>query len=242
MKLTENKQHFSLYKAASRGVEKRPGFVSKQSFNFASRYIPGREGFGSLRVFNFDTVEDGTGIPMHPHANFEILSVLLSGRMEHQDNLGNSLTLHANEVKLMSSGSGLLHGGICYDHTVFLQIWITPNQQNTPPLVSTRAFSPEARINAWQLQVSPLATDEVLTIKQRLWAYRGLFDAGKTFQFELPGTYRVFLMPMSGTLQLEGEELQTQDSAEFEMTDSFSFEVIEKADLWLMAEQISANA
>jgi quercetin 2,3-dioxygenase len=231
-------QNLNINKAALRAVEKRNGFVSKQSFNFAGHYIEGRDGFGSLRVFNDDTVDDGVGIPMHPHVNFEILSVILTGKMEHKDNLGNDLLVNANEVKLMSAGSGLQHGGTCYNHTNFFQIWIVPNQLNTLPVISTKAFAIDERINTWQLQVSPNANDKVLTIKQNLYAYRGIFNQGHTVSFKKEGTYKIFMMPITGSIILEDKLLNERDSAEFTITNNFSFTVEKSSDIWLMVQNL----
>lgn len=232
-------EKFSINKAENRATETRPGFISQQSFNFAGHYIKSRDGFGKLIIFNDDTVNDGVGIPMHPHENFEILSVILSGEMEHKDNLGNNITVHTNEVKLMSAGSGLMHGGICYSHTNFLQIWVKPTILNTTPLITVKYFSPENRNNKWQLQVSPDENDNVLTIKQAMRAYRGVFNASQQVEFNLPGKHKLFLMPLNGSITLNNKTISARDSAEFEMTNNFSFQVLEELDVWLMIESIN---
>lgn len=227
-----------IYKNEQRAIESRPGFQSKQSFNFAGNYHPGRLGFGSIRVFNDDRVQDQVSIPQHPHQNFEILSVLLQGEMSHSDNLGNDFSLKTDEVKLMSAGAGLYHGGKCFGETNFLQIWITPNELNTIPEVSTHYFSPEKRNNRWQLQLSPLASDEVLTVKQDLYAYRGVFEQGQNITFSAKGSYAAFLMPLSGDILLHDQLVQTRDSAEFQFQDKFIFELKASTDIWLMIETI----
>lgn len=228
----------SVYKSNVRATEIRPGFTSRQSFNFAGHYKPGRAGFGSIRVFNDDTVEDQTGIPQHPHQNYEILSVILSGEMAHEDNLGNNFRIQTNEVKLMSAGSGLFHGGVCYHTTNFLQIWVEPDQLDTPPLVTTRLFDAGERRNRWQLQVSPDANENVLTIKQLLRAYRGVFEKNQLHTFQTSGTYSAFIMPLSGHLLLQGQRVDSRDSAEFHFQDAFSFHTNDVTDVWLMIQQL----
>jgi quercetin 2,3-dioxygenase len=230
-----------VHKNNLRAVQLRPGFSSKQSFNFADNYKLGRIGFGSIRVFNEDVVEDQISIPPHPHENFEILSVILSGEMAHQDNLGNDLLVKTNEVKLMSAGSGLYHGGMCFNTTNFLQIWIEPNQVNTPPIISTRYFSVEERVNKWQLQVTPHVSDTALTIKQSLYAYRGVFEKNQLHTFYAIGKFSAFLMPLSGVISLQDQLVETRDSAEFYFQDTFTFLVNESADIWLMIEELKTN-
>jgi quercetin 2,3-dioxygenase len=229
---------FFVYRSKMRATEARPGFLSKQSFNFSGHYSPERTGFGSIRVFNDDLVEDQVGIPMHPHENFEILSVILSGEMAHQDNLGNNLLIKTNEVKLMSAGSGLFHGGVCYNTTNFLQIWIAPNQLDTPPAISTLFFDPTERRNRWQLQVSPEASENVLTIRQSLRAYRGVFGKNQLHTFQASGRYSAFMMPLSGSILLQEQKLESRDSAEFHFQDAFSFCTYEETDVWLMIQEL----
>jgi hypothetical protein len=227
-----------IYRSNLRATEIRPGFVSKQSFNFAGHYHPERTGFGSIRVFNDDVVEDQIVIPMHLHENYEILSVMLSGEMAHQDNLGNNLLIKTNEVKLMSAGSGLFHGGLCYNSTNFLQIWIEPNRLDTSPDISTLFFDPNDRRNRWQLQVSPDPSENVLTIEQSLRAYRGVFEKNQLHTFEVLGNYSAFMMPLSGNVLLHEQRVESRDSAEFYFHNAFSFQTNEVSDIWLMIQEL----
>lgn len=230
----------SVYKSNVRATEIRPGFTSRQSFNFAGHYKPGRSGFGSIRVFNDDIVEDQTGIPQHPHQNYEILSVILAGEMAHEDNLGNNMRIRTDEVKLMSAGSGLFHGGVCYNTTNFLQIWIEPDQRDTPPAITTCFFDADERRNSWQLQVAPDARENVLTIKQSLRAYRGVFAENQlhTFRAQANGSYSAFMMPLSGSLLLQGQQIDSRDSAEFHFQDAFTFYTNDITDVWLMIQKL----
>ena len=225
-----------IFCANQRPTEFRQGFTSHQSFNFGHNYQKGREGFQALRVFNDDFVAHNTSIPLHPHQNFEILSVILEGQMSHEDNLGNNLLMEANEVKLMSAGTGLFHGGTCYNGTNFLQIWIVPNALDTDPVVSKMAFDPQARKSHWQLQVSPKESEHVLTIKQNLYAYRGSFKKGERVTFSEHRDAHYFLMPLKGAFKLDHQVLHTRDSAEFFQQEGFEIEVKQDADLWLMVQ------
>ncbi len=226
----------NLVRAAQRPTEFRTGFTSHQSFNFGHNYQKGREGFKALRVFNDDYVSHNTSIPLHPHQNYEILSVILEGQMSHEDNLGNNLLIEPNEVKLMSAGTGLFHGGTCYNGTNFLQIWIIPKELDTNPVISKRAFDPHARNGNWQLQVSPNESEHVLTIKQNIYAYRGNFKKGERVTFEKVRDAHYFLMPLKGSFNLDHQVVHTRDTAEFYQQEGFEIEVSQDADLWLMVQ------
>jgi len=49
------------------------------------------------------------GFPMHPHRGIETVTYLLSGRIEHQDSIGNKGAISAGDVQWMTAGRGILH-------------------------------------------------------------------------------------------------------------------------------------
>ena len=78
-----------IHKANSRGYEDHGWLKTHHTFSFAGYYEPERMHFGALRVLNDDKVAGGMGFETHPHANMEIVSIPLSGELEHRDNMGN---------------------------------------------------------------------------------------------------------------------------------------------------------
>ena len=78
-----------LHKAASRGHANHGWLESYHTFSFANYYNPQRIHFGALRVLNDDKVSAGMGFGKHPHDNMEIISIPLSGELEHKDSMGN---------------------------------------------------------------------------------------------------------------------------------------------------------
>ncbi len=232
----KNINELQIYRSDQRLIERRPGFQSFQSFNFAHNVRAGRNGLKALRVFNDDFVDHNTSIPLHPHVNYEILSVVLDGEMSHEDNFGNNILVQPNEVKHMSAGKGLYHGGTCYHGTNFLQIWIEPNVRDTEPVITKMTFSESERLGKWQLQASPNQADGVLHIKQNIYAYRGSFKQGERVEFEELPAVEVFLVPLSGAFKIYDQFLGKRDSAEFFSQESFEIEILQDADLWLMAQ------
>ncbi|HNW86709.1 MAG TPA: pirin family protein [Candidatus Limiplasma sp.] len=49
------------------------------------------------------------GFPMHPHRGIETVTYLISGRIEHEDSLGNKGVITDGESQWMTAGSGILH-------------------------------------------------------------------------------------------------------------------------------------
>mgnify|MGYP003104178877 CR=1 FL=1 len=73
-----------LHKAATRGYFDHGWLRTHHTFSFADYYDPARLNFGALRVLNDDTVVPGAGFGMHPHREMEVVSIPLSGRLEHK--------------------------------------------------------------------------------------------------------------------------------------------------------------
>jgi hypothetical protein len=115
---------------------------SKHHFSFARYYNPARKGFGKLRVINDDWVAAGTGFPAHPHSNMEIISVIRSGAITHQDSTGNKGVTKAGEVQVMSAGTGIIHSEYNRSHEplTFYQIWLETNKNNIAPRWESKKF------------------------------------------------------------------------------------------------------
>src|SRR5271165_1895284 len=62
---------------------------SSHSFSFGHHYDPENTHHGLLLVSNDDVVKAGTGFSTHPHQDMEIVTWVLSGRLEHNDSEGN---------------------------------------------------------------------------------------------------------------------------------------------------------
>lgn len=100
---------FKLRAREERGKTLTDWLDSSHSFSFAQYFDPFNMGFSDLRVINDDIVAPDGGFKLHPHANMEIISIILSGELEHKDSMGVSQILHPGHVQVMSAGSGIMH-------------------------------------------------------------------------------------------------------------------------------------
>lgn len=66
-------------------------------------------GFGALLVINDDHVIGGRGFGKHSHRDMEIISIPLSGKLGHGDNIGNDGIIQTGEIQVMSAGTGITH-------------------------------------------------------------------------------------------------------------------------------------
>ena len=98
-----------IHKSESRGEANHGWLKSWHTFSFADYYNPGRMNFGALRVLNDDFIAPGMGFGTHPHKDMEIITIPLSGALQHKDSMGNTEIIRKGEVQIMSAGTGIRH-------------------------------------------------------------------------------------------------------------------------------------
>jgi redox-sensitive bicupin YhaK (pirin superfamily) len=178
-------ENIVLHRAETRGFADHGWLKSRHTFSFASYFNPERISFGTLRVLNDDMVEGGAGFGTHPHDNMEIISIPLSGQLEHKDTTGNTEIIRPGEVQIMSAGSGLHHSEYNHSKTEpvsFLQIWVLPRERNIKPRYDQKYFELEKYRNKLLTVVSPDQSD-ALWINQDAWFSIGSFEAGKELSY-----------------------------------------------------------
>ncbi len=82
-----------------------------------------------LMLDSFDSTDPAdytAGFPMHPHRGIETITYLISGRIEHEDSLGNKGAIIAGESQWMTGGSGILHQEMPKpsDRMLGYQLWL----------------------------------------------------------------------------------------------------------------------
>jgi len=210
-------------RAQERGRARFSWLNSYHTFSFGHYFDPAHMGISALRVINEDHVIPGGGFATHPHRNMEILSYVLAGQIEHKDSMGHIQRLPAGEFQLMSAGSGVTHSeynpSACEPLT-FLQIWIEPNEHNTPPAYQQKRFEGDRPLT---LVASPDGAEGSLRLRQ---------DA-RIYHLKLPsqGQQRLELFGRNGYLQLirgalsvgdislqPGDGLSLRDEAHLDLT------------------------
>lgn len=82
-----------------------------------------------LMLDSFDSTDPAdyiAGFPMHPHRGIETITYLISGKIEHEDSLGNKDVICAGESQWMTAGSGIMHQEMpkASDRMLGLQLWL----------------------------------------------------------------------------------------------------------------------
>jgi len=109
---------------------------SKHNFSFGQHYSPLHTGHGLLVVNNDDLVAPGGGFGTHGHRDMEIVTWVLSGRLEHRDSEGNHGVLYPGLAQRMSAGRGIRHSEMNASSTEpvhFVQMWVLPDTDGVDP-------------------------------------------------------------------------------------------------------------
>lgn len=228
-----------VHRAGSRGHANYGWLDTYHTFSFAEYYNPERMSFGALRVLNDDVIEGGTGFGMHPHKNMEIISIPLSGNLEHRDSTGNIEVIREDDVQVMSAGSGITHSEYNYNkdsNTNFLQIWVMPHTQNVKPEYAQMHFPENERHNRLTQLVSPVNSDEPgLKIHQNARFFRGSFETGENFGYDLSGRSNgLYLFVIDGKVKVGSETLNRRDGIAISDAALISIEPLGKSDVLLM--------
>ncbi len=88
-----------LHPSKTRGHANHGWLDSYHSFSFAGYHNPDRMNFGVLRVLNDDTVSGSMGFGAHPHHNMEIISIPLSGDLDHKDSTGITAIIKNGDIQ-----------------------------------------------------------------------------------------------------------------------------------------------
>ncbi len=219
-----------------RGRTRLAWLDGQHSFSFGQYYDPAHMGFGPLRVINEDVVAPGGGFATHPHANMEIITVVLSGALSHRDSLGNGSVIRPNEVQRMSAGSGIEHSEFNTSETEpvhLLQIWIQPDKLNIKPEYDQKSFLSDERQGKLRLVVSPDGRSGSLAIHQDALLYSGLLNTKDELTHTLAPGRRAWVQVARGAIEINGQSLRQGDAAAIEKESQLHLRANEPADVLL---------
>ena len=232
-----------IHKAGQRGKADYGWLQANYSFSFSNWFDPNRMGFGALRVLNNDRVAPGAGFPTHPHDNMEIITIPLSGALEHKDSMGNTAQIKTGEVQVMSAGTGITHSEYNASKTeelTLFQLWIIPNKKNVKPRYEELQLDVDRRLNTLQQIVSPSRDDEGLWIHQNAWLFLSKLESGNELDYKGQKEGNgVYLMVISGEVEVEGERLANKDA--MGITEAQRFAVRSESEAELLFIEVPMN-
>jgi redox-sensitive bicupin YhaK (pirin superfamily) len=206
---------FKFHPSAERGVNKMAWLDSKFSFSFAHWYDPQKIHFGALRVLNDDIIAPSMGFGMHPHDNMEIVTIMLSGELQHKDSMGHTAIIKAGEVQHMTAGTGIMHSEVnssSTEESKLLQIWVFPRAHNLTPSYDQRYFDEAGRDSQWQFLATPKG-GESIKVQQEAYFVRRKMKPSELASYELHGEYQgAYIFVIEGSVSVNGHELGRRDA------------------------------
>ena len=160
---------------------------------------------------------------MNPNENMEIITIVLSGAIEHKDSAGNHGIIKLGQIQYMSAGSGVFHSefSVSNEPTTLFQIWIYPHTKGGEPLYSESKIDEDTYPNQWKKLVSG-KEDAPIQIKQNAAIYRTSFTKGATFLLPSTRMGRLVLV-VEGDIKIGQFTLNRRD--ELQITDSKDYEL-----------------
>lgn len=210
---------------------------TRHHFSFADYHDPERVHWGSLRVWNDDTIQPGTGFPLHPHADMEIITYVREGAISHEDTLGNRGRTVAGDVQVMSAGTGLRHAEYNREPglTRIFQIWIIPDERGGAPRWDTRPFPKDSSAGQFVVLASGIEGDTAaLPIRTQARVLGATLKRGATAEYRFAGADRYgYLVPARGHIELNGVTVNARDGAAIRKAD-IRVRALEDAELVLV--------
>jgi quercetin 2,3-dioxygenase len=206
------------YPASEHGYANHGWLVANHSFSFANWQDQSKMNFGALRVLNDDIIAAGMGFGAHPHSNMEIITLVQQGALAHKDSMGNGATMYANEVQVMSAGSGVTHSeynASATEELKLFQIWLFPNQQNVTPRYDQKNFNAEQRKNQWQEIIKPNTQSEgdALFIYQNAWFNLADLEVEKNILYTSKNKNNgAYIFVIEGSILVNDLELNKRDA------------------------------
>jgi redox-sensitive bicupin YhaK (pirin superfamily) len=223
-------------KSEDRGHAIHGWLDSYHTFSFADYHDKNWMGFRDLRVINQDKVLSGEGFETHGHKNMEIVTYVYEGALEHKDSMGTGSVLRPGDVQRMSAGTGVTHSEFNHSkdqNLQLLQIWILPKKEGIKPGYEEKNFKPETKKNNLKLIVSPEGKDGSLKINQDASIYAALIDQDTVLTHSLNYGRGAWVQVVKGTVDLNGEILNSGDGAAIENEKELKFLAKDNAEILL---------
>lgn len=225
-----------LRKSNERGQADFGWLKTQYTFSFNNYYDANFMGFSDLRVINEDYVAPAQGFGTHGHRDMEILTMVVSGALEHKDSTGGNGVIRPNEWQRMTAGTGVRHSEFNASETEtvhLLQIWILPEKENLTPVYEQKIFSPESKTNNFRLVASPDGRENSLTVNQNSSLFNAILSAGKEIKHELAAGRNAWVQIVKGEIELNGETLQAGDGAAISQENLLNFKANAESEVLL---------
>lgn len=177
--------------------------------------IPQLRNFTPFLMMDHFSVSPGAGFPDHPHRGMETITLLLSGKTNHEDFAGNKGTLEPGDLQFMTAGRGVVHAEMPDPDSgtnVGIQLWVDlpkhlkncePRYRdlraNEIPIAKTDDGKVEVKVISGKSQGVDSVRDLAYT---PVWFLEITIQPGGKIQQDLPANWNAFAYVLSGTADI----------------------------------------
>jgi quercetin 2,3-dioxygenase len=195
---------------------------------------------------------EAKGAPDHPHRDFETVTYILEGAVEHGDSQGNRGRIGPGDVQWMTAGSGVIHselpseelrrdGGRLHG----FQLWVNlprqdkmmkPRYQELRAAEIPTATSPDGKTTVTVIAGESLGARATIDTRTPIIYLHVRLAPGARFVQPIPDTYNAFAFIVSGEAAFGDRLARENDMAIFDSTgDEVTIASETGADLLLIA-------
>ncbi|OKL41349.1 pirin family protein [Pontibacter flavimaris] len=198
---------------------------SRYLFSFADYYDPSNIQFGPLRALNHEWIKGRNGFPQHPHAEMEVVTVVMDGELTHKDSLNNEVVLKAGDVQRMTSGTGFTHSETndTDNDTELLQLWFLPNKRGLAPSYENMNVDfLDAKDKLIPVVTGQKVLENVPFINSNSTVYYGHVSQGEGIDFKTFKIRKTLVYVLSGSMLINNVEADRNDQVRLESQDIVS--------------------
>jgi redox-sensitive bicupin YhaK (pirin superfamily) len=182
--------------------------------------------FLMLDAFGSDSASDYIGgFPSHPHRGFETVTVMLEGRMRHQDSVGNVGLLEPGSVQWMTAGRGIIHSEMPEQEEgrmAGFQLWVNlaakdkmtaPAYRDVPP-AGVPVFTLDGGVTVRVIAGASHGVTGAVTRPTTEPLYLDVaLPAGTAFAQPIPAGHNAFVYVYGGAVEIEGTRVDRERMA-----------------------------
>lgn len=203
---------------AALGRIERDWLDARLHFRFGDIGQPEHSAVGPLYIWNDDTFAPQSGFGMHAHANVEIVSLVRSGAITHEDSFGNTGRIEAGDVQVLSAGSGIRHAERNEENepAQLFQIWLTPRTRDGEPRWTRRSFALRQTDGGFVIVASGASADVdagALPIDADARVLVAAMRTGQCLARALAKNAQAYLVPATGCIRVNDVGLAARDGA-----------------------------
>lgn len=179
--------------------------------------LPDDSGLGPLGTVDRAVLSPGLLVPMHRHADDEILSYLRSGVLHHRDQTQGERILNPRNLMLMNAGRGFSHEEeippyVC-EKTEMLQIFVRPSEAGLQPMIQFCHFeSIQPPETEWRLIAAPLGNGASLILRNEVWVRDRLILSYQEVVLPISHGHSMWIHVFSGSGSIGCHSLTQGDS------------------------------